>query len=233
MLIELAARLIESAQELVPLLQLYSVSFMSGPANNSTLCCCLRGSFTASLPRRTPHPHTHTHRHCTLCIDFHCVEGISSSLFCRLITVFVYQVVLDNTALNRIATDRLHIQNPSFSQINQLVSERPRSRSQSPPPPLPQASSSSSPLNSSLSRFFFSNCSFSFGPSPLLLPERTSRHTVPDARRSPRKLLDLQTRRASRLHVRLDLSFPRELRHKAARAKLTTACLTAATLQQI
>lgn len=31
------------------------------------------------------------------------------------------QVVLDNTALNRIATDRLHIQNPSFSQINQLV----------------------------------------------------------------------------------------------------------------
>lgn len=37
---------------------------------------------------------------------------------------FVYQVVLDNTALNRIATDRLHIQNPSFSQINQLVSHR-------------------------------------------------------------------------------------------------------------
>ncbi|XP_076378218.1 tubulin gamma-2 chain [Megalopta genalis] len=31
-------------------------------------------------------------------------------------------VVLDNTALNRIATDRLHIQNPSFTQINQLVS---------------------------------------------------------------------------------------------------------------
>ncbi|XP_023581031.1 tubulin gamma-1 chain [Trichechus manatus latirostris] len=30
-------------------------------------------------------------------------------------------VVLDNTALNRIATDRLHIQNPSFSQINQLT----------------------------------------------------------------------------------------------------------------
>ncbi|MCL4146999.1 UNVERIFIED_CONTAM: hypothetical protein GTU68_046734 [Idotea baltica] len=31
-------------------------------------------------------------------------------------------VVLDNTALNRIAVDRLHIQNPSFSQINSLVS---------------------------------------------------------------------------------------------------------------
>lgn len=31
-------------------------------------------------------------------------------------------VVLDNTALNRIATDRLHIQNPSFGQINSLVS---------------------------------------------------------------------------------------------------------------
>lgn len=34
----------------------------------------------------------------------------------------LFQVVLDNTALNRIATDRLHIQNPSFSQVNQLVS---------------------------------------------------------------------------------------------------------------
>lgn len=31
-------------------------------------------------------------------------------------------VVLDNTALNRIATDRLHLQNPSFMQINTLVS---------------------------------------------------------------------------------------------------------------
>ncbi|KAL0268407.1 UNVERIFIED_CONTAM: hypothetical protein PYX00_010365 [Menopon gallinae] len=31
-------------------------------------------------------------------------------------------VVLDNTALNRIATDRLHISNPSFAQINTLVS---------------------------------------------------------------------------------------------------------------
>jgi len=31
-------------------------------------------------------------------------------------------VVLDNTALNRIATDRLHIQNPSLAQINELVS---------------------------------------------------------------------------------------------------------------
>lgn len=31
-------------------------------------------------------------------------------------------VVLDNTALNRIATDKLHISNPSFAQINSLVS---------------------------------------------------------------------------------------------------------------
>lgn len=38
---------------------------------------------------------------------------------------FARQVVLDNTALNRIATDRLHIQNPSFSQVNQLVGEPP------------------------------------------------------------------------------------------------------------
>jgi len=31
-------------------------------------------------------------------------------------------VVLDNTALDRIAVERLHIQNPSFTQINSLVS---------------------------------------------------------------------------------------------------------------
>ena len=31
-------------------------------------------------------------------------------------------VVLDNTALNRIATDMLHISNPSFAHTNQLVS---------------------------------------------------------------------------------------------------------------
>ncbi|KAL3314076.1 Tubulin gamma-1 chain [Cichlidogyrus casuarinus] len=31
-------------------------------------------------------------------------------------------VVLDNTALHRIAVERLHIENPSFSQINKLVS---------------------------------------------------------------------------------------------------------------
>lgn len=31
-------------------------------------------------------------------------------------------VVLDNTALNRIAADRLHLENPTFAQINMLVS---------------------------------------------------------------------------------------------------------------
>lgn len=31
-------------------------------------------------------------------------------------------VVLDNTALNHIATDRLRITNPTFTQINSLVS---------------------------------------------------------------------------------------------------------------
>lgn len=31
-------------------------------------------------------------------------------------------VVLDNTALNRIATERLHIANPTFNQVNSLVS---------------------------------------------------------------------------------------------------------------
>lgn len=36
--------------------------------------------------------------------------------------MFLFQVVLDNAALNRIATDMLHIQNPSFAHTNQLVS---------------------------------------------------------------------------------------------------------------
>lgn len=31
-------------------------------------------------------------------------------------------VVLDNTALNRIAVERLHVANPSFSETNSLVS---------------------------------------------------------------------------------------------------------------
>ena len=31
-------------------------------------------------------------------------------------------VVLDNTALDRIAVERLHVENPTFSQINSLVS---------------------------------------------------------------------------------------------------------------
>lgn len=35
-----------------------------------------------------------------------------------------HQVVLDNTALNRIAAERLKIQKPTFSQINQLVSHQ-------------------------------------------------------------------------------------------------------------
>ena len=38
------------------------------------------------------------------------------------ITVCQYfQVVLDNTALHRIAADRLHMENPTFAQINHLV----------------------------------------------------------------------------------------------------------------
>jgi tubulin gamma len=31
-------------------------------------------------------------------------------------------VVLDNTALDRIAVERLHVENPTFAQINSLVS---------------------------------------------------------------------------------------------------------------
>lgn len=40
----------------------------------------------------------------------------SDSLFCA-----PFKVVLDNTALNQILADRLHIQNPTFAQTNQLV----------------------------------------------------------------------------------------------------------------
>lgn len=40
----------------------------------------------------------------------------------RLTTAADSVVVLDNTALNHIACDRLHIQNPTFTQINTLVS---------------------------------------------------------------------------------------------------------------
>ncbi|XP_068144661.1 tubulin gamma-2 chain [Drosophila tropicalis] len=40
----------------------------------------------------------------------------------RLIKCADCVVVLDNTALNRIATERLHIQTPTFTQINNLVS---------------------------------------------------------------------------------------------------------------
>jgi hypothetical protein len=32
-----------------------------------------------------------------------------------------YQVVLDNTALNRVAVDRLHLDNPTFAETNSLV----------------------------------------------------------------------------------------------------------------
>lgn len=39
-----------------------------------------------------------------------------------IIEVLIIQVVLDNGALSRIAADRLHVQNPSFQQTNQLVS---------------------------------------------------------------------------------------------------------------
>ncbi|XP_031209929.1 tubulin gamma-1 chain [Mastomys coucha] len=58
-------------------------------------------------------------------------------------------VVLDNTALNLIATDRLHIQNPSFSQINQLVT-----------PSAPSAPSSVSCAGCHSEALLLSNCLF-------------------------------------------------------------------------
>lgn len=35
--------------------------------------------------------------------------------------MLIIKVVLDNGALSRIAADRLHVQEPSFQQTNQLV----------------------------------------------------------------------------------------------------------------
>ena len=54
----------------------------------------------------------HTYSLCLSCFKIHC------NTYCCL----HLQVVLDNTALNRIAAERLKIQKPTFSQINQLVS---------------------------------------------------------------------------------------------------------------
>mmetsp|Transcript_33776 Transcript_33776/g.132745 ORF Transcript_33776/g.132745 Transcript_33776/m.132745 type:complete len:291 (+) Transcript_33776:232-1104(+) len=51
------------------------------------------------------------------------VQPYNSMLTLKRLTVNVDSVVvLDNTALNRIATDRLHLENPTFAQVNSLVS---------------------------------------------------------------------------------------------------------------
>ena len=42
--------------------------------------------------------------------------------YCLVSSLIWEQVVLDNGALSRIAADRLHVQEPSFQQTNQLVS---------------------------------------------------------------------------------------------------------------
>lgn len=151
------------------------------------------------------------------------LEGISCPCFlfiCLIITLclcvcVVYQVVLDNTALNRIATDRLHIQNPSFSQINQLVSERRHSMSHLPPPTAFRLSLSVGRFSNG--RNFQSTCIW------------TKAHDV--GRCLLQKLQDLQTSLASQLHVRLDFSFPRNELHMAAVSKWYVDCLTGATLR--
>lgn len=77
MVIKLARELIESAQELVPLLQPYSVSFMFTLPNSSTLCCFLRGSFIAKY---SDNPLTISLT-LLLCINFHHIvilQGVSS-----------------------------------------------------------------------------------------------------------------------------------------------------------
>lgn len=120
----------------------HSVSFMFRvfSPNNSALCRSQRGSLTASLPQ-CPLGSSRKQSGCLLIFTvlfcsreslllcffgfFFCALIISPimALYPSVWCFFACQVVLDNTALNRIATDRLHIQNPSFSQINQLVGE--------------------------------------------------------------------------------------------------------------
>jgi tubulin gamma len=49
----------------------------------------------------------------------------SSFVSSNAITLFShFQVVLDNTALHKIASERLHLENPTFQQVNQLVSDK-------------------------------------------------------------------------------------------------------------
>jgi len=48
--------------------------------------------------------------------------GMLAGMVRELTLLIVWQVVLDNGALSRIAADRLHVQEPSFQQTNQLVS---------------------------------------------------------------------------------------------------------------
>ena len=72
---------------------------------------------------RTHTTHTHTHTHTQDEISDVVVQPYNSVLTLKRLTENAdCVVVLDNTALNRIASERLHIENPSFAQINQLVS---------------------------------------------------------------------------------------------------------------
>ena len=70
-------------------------------------------------------------RHCLICSVFPnqnetsdvVVQPYNSLLTLKRLTLNADAVVvLDNTALNRIAVERLHVANPSFSETNSLVS---------------------------------------------------------------------------------------------------------------
>ena len=66
---------------------------------------------------------THTHTHTQNEISDVVVQPYNSILTLKRLTLHSdCVVVLDNTALNRIAAERLRIPNPTLSQINQLVS---------------------------------------------------------------------------------------------------------------
>lgn len=64
------------------------------------------------------------------CNIYVCVSLITLMIITATLTVIILLLpknVLDNTALHRIAVERLHLENPSFQQINHLVRKHIRS----------------------------------------------------------------------------------------------------------
>lgn len=129
-MIELAAGLIESSPRAGGLVATVQCVFYVCRFSAQTTAPCVAPT---EVPRLRHYLDTRTQWCCLLIctVSFRSRETLplwllssnNGPLSIHIFFVLHCQVVLDNTALNRIATDRLHIQNPSFSQINQLVGE--------------------------------------------------------------------------------------------------------------